>query len=435
MQTVIFSKFSNERKKEFQILTKIVDIDGVKHIYKEAMSEKANSHIKSLVNKKMILEKAFQDKNINIVDSQLISDGVAELQYINGKTLDDTLTELLDNGDINSAIKMLIDFFKSIQTEEKCKISNDFKEIFGKVEIDKYCKAKVSNIDLILSNILNDENGYWLSDYEWMFDFDVPYKYILYRTLLFNVSISKLGDKLQREIYEAVDISDEDKVIFYQMEINFQKYVSGLKVIDTYVSKMSTATVPMSTIEKIQFTHNFEISSNKDDLKITKKYINNIFNLEVKCDDEMDQINIKYINGPAIIKIADCYGITKNGEKKKVLFTTNSKLNIMDDYYFAGSVPEIFIPNEKFLSIIIEMQIYYYNTPLVDKYVYAVQSEKELRDELGNAENSIILLNEDKQALSNIIKEQESQINYLHSKVWFKIYFKIRSLKKSVFGK
>ena len=48
MENVIYSKFSCERKKQFQIVTKITEENNIRHIRKQALGKAGCAHVDSL---------------------------------------------------------------------------------------------------------------------------------------------------------------------------------------------------------------------------------------------------------------------------------------------------------------------------------------------------------------------------------------------------
>lgn len=58
-----------------------------------------------------------------------------------------------------------------------------FVQVFGDVTLPEGQKCrKVTNIDMIFSNVVLEGDSWHLIDYEWTFDFPIPLNFVLYRT-------------------------------------------------------------------------------------------------------------------------------------------------------------------------------------------------------------------------------------------------------------
>lgn len=89
--------------------------------------------------------------------------------------------------------------------------------------------SEVSDIDLILSNILVGEDGTWhVIDYEWTFFFPIPQNFIIYRTLFFLNHENPQREELSMDrLLKLADISSIEADIYAKMEEAFQQYVTG----------------------------------------------------------------------------------------------------------------------------------------------------------------------------------------------------------------
>ncbi len=123
------------------------------------------------------------------------------------------------------------------------KMTERFREVFGEIFTGKSAKeetaiedvlchtvcSEVSDIDLILSNILVGEDGTWhVIDYEWTFFFPIPQNFIIYRTLFFLNHENPQREELSMDrLLKLADISSIEADIYAKMEEAFQQYVTG----------------------------------------------------------------------------------------------------------------------------------------------------------------------------------------------------------------
>lgn len=195
---ISFIKFACLRKPEFRIFTALTK-DGV---IKGPMTEKASDHIRKLASNRDKI--ACMYNRITPVCCE-IKDGVAVFPFISG----DTLT--LESMDTVFDYKEPLSDFA---------VTDSFKAVFGDMEIPAGEKAyPVINVDSNLDNFMLSNGKIYCLDYEWIFDFPVPVRFVKYR-LLFYAGIAP-------EKFAEYGFTDDDVRLFHSMEIAFQQYVSG----------------------------------------------------------------------------------------------------------------------------------------------------------------------------------------------------------------
>ena len=90
-------------------------------------------------------------------------------------------------------------------------------------------KAQFDNImidDIILSNILVDGEKWNIIDYEWTYDFLIPAKFVIFRTIHYYLSFGRedfVGKNI--DMYEMAGISETERIFFLSCEENFQKFL------------------------------------------------------------------------------------------------------------------------------------------------------------------------------------------------------------------
>lgn len=86
----------------------------------------------------------------------------------------------------------------------------------------------MSNIDLVPANILLQDSGVSVIDYEWTFRFPIPCNFILYRMIHYYLeSDGKRAVLRDLDFYKKAGISEKELEIYAEMERNFQKYMEG----------------------------------------------------------------------------------------------------------------------------------------------------------------------------------------------------------------
>lgn len=223
----IFAKYNSERLPKYQIVTKIVvDDNGQKYAMKEALCNEANAHIEDIYNNYELLKNSY---NLNLVKPTKIDNGLM-FEMAQGISLENILLGAIAQNDkekLTKYITKFLDFVDGMVTKrsvvfEPCE---EFTTIFGEWEnSEPQDIIKVANIDLIFGNIFVDEDeNFTLIDYEWVFDFEVPKSYILWRSLaifsLFNsIDLSILIEKTEK---------NNDKLVKYDEA--FESFVCGIE--------------------------------------------------------------------------------------------------------------------------------------------------------------------------------------------------------------
>ena len=201
MEKLLYRKLSNERNPKYNIITDIVSRDGKKLVIKRPYSDLAKEHINRVFDSYRGLQNIMQGSDFCVNESNLVDDCIVS-EYLEGEHL-----TAADAEKYIEAIKAT--YMKSASEFET---SPAFEEVFGHVDLPRgVLAASYVDIDLIFDNIIKTQKGWEIIDYEWTFDFLIPINYILYRACKF----SDLPEHL-------LDISDEERVAYQQMEDHLQ---------------------------------------------------------------------------------------------------------------------------------------------------------------------------------------------------------------------
>ncbi len=253
----IFAKYANERERSKRVLTEIVkDTEGKCHVYKAALNYQTNKHIKDFADNYSKLSRTYENTKLKANSCHLMEDkrvipeiigasskerSCVEVEYLSGITLEKYLEELDENRKFGHMLAILQEYVSLINaTSGKSDFSNtsEFRKVFGTDLKEKYKANTGSNFDMIFSNIILDkeklEEGDWnVLDYEWVFPFHVPAKFIVYRALFYFLhekkerGICKYLQEMDQTLYSHFDISEEEQELFAFMEHNFQLYIIG----------------------------------------------------------------------------------------------------------------------------------------------------------------------------------------------------------------
>lgn len=274
----IYAKYSNERLKNLRIATVIEKkSDAEKKVYKVALNNASNEHIKKIADNYDILSEQFKGTCLLPNKSSyekgeepapLIAGALKKaidrvyVEYLSGITLETYIDRLEIEGNYDEITKILKKYSELIIALSHTKLfrkTERFSKIFGDRELSGvYTAHDNANFDMIFSNIVIDENnvnGTWnVLDYEWVFDFPVPDKFIIFRALFYQFEQKKSKyvkylESIGTNVYEQLSICDEERVIFSDMEHAFQSYIiGGVASLEVMHSRMPSNTIFLDTM-------------------------------------------------------------------------------------------------------------------------------------------------------------------------------------------
>lgn len=225
MNKLVFSKYSNERARRFAIRTDIVS-DGSKQltVFKRNLYPEGQQHIKNIYTWYKRLSESYQGTQIELNHCEYDQDKVA-LEYLTQLTLENELNELLKKQKLEQFNTLLFSYIDEVKkggmTHPFVK-TEEFVKTFGDVQIDAALSAEVTNIDMVLNNVILTEK-WTIIDYEWTFDFPIPANFVIYRILHYFIANSHFQNRLNAvELFEQAGITEAEQEIYASMEQHFQ---------------------------------------------------------------------------------------------------------------------------------------------------------------------------------------------------------------------
>ena len=322
-EKTIFAKYNRTRKEEFRIRTTMGDLDGERRVEKAALESAGRYHILSLKNKCRQLRQL--NPRVRILEPEISADGSkVEFVFLEGITLAERLGRCIRDGRAPvEEIKAALQFLYDVAEDQivPFAVTPEFTRTFGPVPDIDDVSYKVSNIDGLFENLMitekdGDEKLYCL-DYEWVFDFPVPARFVQYRNLAYfyykyQGLMSYAG---LEEFLQEFGIGSEMASVYASMEDAFQSYVHGDAVqgyLVNYQQKVTTLSELKETdqalsqakdrISQLQAEveeKNLQIRKEQEVQRLTN---NHVANLEVMIKDlrhEIDELGklATYLNG------------------------------------------------------------------------------------------------------------------------------------------
>ncbi|MCR5467881.1 MAG: hypothetical protein K6F37_02880 [Lachnospiraceae bacterium] len=293
-ESLVYARFSNDRALDKGISTVVtVDKDANPHVYKLSDSKESGGHIKCIESSFGLLTKIYSENSrkkekddnklplisingySNANDKSCMLTGgkneVIELDFVDGKTLEDCFDRVLPTGDkldnegkaqdTDEFIKLAKLYAKVIRSAADAKqfeYTEEFERVFDLMNVksddtngdlahkvndeESYDEAKgeiikifshglatsVADIDMIPANIVVSGNEWIIMDYEWTFSFPIPLNFIIYRGIHYYIAKDAAARaSVPSDIYEILGITEEEIKLYEKMEVGFQKYVVG----------------------------------------------------------------------------------------------------------------------------------------------------------------------------------------------------------------
>lgn len=234
-ESVIYTKYSSGRSRQFSIQTRIVRAaDGKNILYKKAEYPEGQQHIDHIAEAGRRLAGLWQERGQFFVNRCAPADGRVEFEYLQGITVEEELDSLLAQGKAQEAADMLRKAVMRIQGSAETEgfyMTPGFLEVFGEAQVPAGMPSfTAADVDLIFSNLLLTEDGHChVLDYEWTFFFPVPVDYIVFRALHYYLQSAAVRAEFGRQFdfYGEFGLTPERQETFAQMERRFQSYVAG----------------------------------------------------------------------------------------------------------------------------------------------------------------------------------------------------------------
>lgn len=241
-EDIHFAHYRRGCKKEYQTRTTLLNIGGNRLIDKSYLCkiERKYDILKNMAEWSVLLQKEYP--NVNYLSPTLSKEGTSlQYEFIDGMNLEDEVGQLVYN--TKKMIKKYKELIKKYfaynsEWEEDFVITDKYKVIFGEICVSTPEKSlKITNIDMALQNMILKNGKVYCFDFEWLFDFPIPYEYVIYRSVAsfynkYNMYFSrKLG---RNEMLSQVGVKRENISIYDAMEVKFRESIFGKNMKENY---------------------------------------------------------------------------------------------------------------------------------------------------------------------------------------------------------
>lgn len=236
--SIVSAKYNRERLEKFRIATVIENTEEGKRARKKALNSLAQNHIRAMAENAKIFSGNL--RNIICVNGFLSNDEYIS-DYIEGKSLEETLYSYRNSPDLFiTQVKKYIDEYLIPDSKQLIKFvkTDEFINVFGDNDIKDTLSMKVSNVDIIFSNLKEGLDGkIYAFDFEWVYTFPIPYRYLLWRPAneAYYTYQAYLKTKINiNQYFMQLGFEKEEIKIFQNMEKNFGFYVAGNNWVEEY---------------------------------------------------------------------------------------------------------------------------------------------------------------------------------------------------------
>lgn len=228
----IYSKFTKERDLKFQIETAIYeDQESNRIVIKSPLNSEAVNHILRMFENYQY----FLNNHIDMLLPCKMNGNSVSFPYLKGKSLYSQMLNAAQEKNKSAILELFGEYMEIIHLlypeTYTFKKSEQFVEVFGDIDFTVETMAsKKIDVDLTFDNIVYTEDGIRILDYEWIFDFDIPLKFPVYRAI-YALFVKNANDLIEvisdEELYQIAEISKEERDQFAQMNSRFMEYVEG----------------------------------------------------------------------------------------------------------------------------------------------------------------------------------------------------------------
>ena len=262
---ICFVNYSNMRKREYKIITKL----SQNQAEKEAYNQYGKEHIEQ------IKENIDKLKELGFSLCETFSRGKIESKFIKKPTMDEYLEELINHGEYDKFEEELEKWYNTLKErftqKSETSIFEKYDVKISKEEKENLTILKDGFIDLVFQNIFYDgKSEYLLFDQEW-YEEGVPLELIMYRSIgQLAFQHNNIKGKINFDkLYEKYNIKKYIKT-FNELEEKWQKTLVDKDILDFYTEKWKR----IISIEDIKFNCEQELGkvyAEKDNLSDENK--------------------------------------------------------------------------------------------------------------------------------------------------------------------
>lgn len=398
MDKILFVKYSNDRANQFAICTEIFANGDKKLLKKRATTESAREHIKNIASYYAPLKRQFEGA-LNVAGCQKEYDEI-NFEMVEGNGLDKIIDSYFEKNEMDKVFQIISEFAQKIyglKDKDVFTITPSFEKVFGMVHFEETQYAlKITDIDMLFDNIIVKDNNWTVIDYEWSFQFPIPVKFVVYRTLAYWYAHLENRRNMEQDfLMEMVGITPQEQIQFAKMEKKFQQYIMDDNIpLRDMPKMMNHKTVDLNHIlSAVELEETMQVFYGKDrNFKEENSYFKKVQELEdgnlkvkVEIPEGMQQLRLDPVEEPCIISIEHIYNA--QGEEKEKIETNGVELS-NKIFFFETSDPQILLQareEDGCLNIVYrKINLNAFSKDIVHNIDFIIRNERE-KNRLGQA--------------------------------------------------
>lgn len=237
-----YIRISNNRDREYSVATILYEEDGF--VEKKALYPQGYAHILRMADN-------VESQGCLHTVSTIYQEGSVISPFVRDESLRSTLEKRIRAKDIAGLWAILAQIRENLYGENLVKkqlCDLEFEKVFGLAKTNKelHWKCKV-NIDLNVDNIFCGHNRWTVIDNEWIFDFEIPVEFALWRMLYqLRENIDFAAIISHDDICLFLDIGYEEITVFEEWETHFARQYVGIQ--DLSVHYMPTYKIDIDAV-------------------------------------------------------------------------------------------------------------------------------------------------------------------------------------------
>lgn len=296
---ILFAQSNLLRKKSFQIQTIIFKENKKIFVRKIALTDDAFNHLNGLKNNYLVIKK----NKINTPKIIAKKNNYIDFEFLPFPSLEYFIEEKIyeqDFKNLNDLIKIGFGFINSLKTIKINPYQNkEFTEIFDpenliKQEVEECLKLGV--LDINFDNLLFDskKNKIYLIDFEWFFNFPIPKKLILFRSIFYlslhlqSLIKNRCSPKfpcleifknfyVPKIFWQNLNFNPDEIKKYYFWEINFQNYVNQMQTKYEFLKQFNEKKEKLdNSLYKFSFSQINQLTQLQSQLSQQQSYIQNL---------------------------------------------------------------------------------------------------------------------------------------------------------------
>ena len=226
---VLYAKYNSARRPDCRVTTEICEDANGLFVRKRADAP-AREHLERIYRNSLSLRDYYRDIRVIPVEK---GEGELRFSYIQGRTLAEQIdVQHFDRERFVAQMNGLLSKVLAVKEQFAVpfEMTEGFEALFGRVELDGVPALNPANIDSLLTNFVENDEGICCIDCEWVCPFPVPVDFIRYRVLLYlyvTQLYTMLNGASEEEMLGWFGFTGRDIATYRHMDDAFQQRVHG----------------------------------------------------------------------------------------------------------------------------------------------------------------------------------------------------------------